>query len=318
MSKLYCAKKRGYDNHPLASEEWFVKKLKEEHTLISKPRVPLYQLEKERAIAYLDYKWLGRKVEGAPDGTDEEVFKYLFRDDARSYPTRIYYRPHWFNIQLETLSVQDYFIWSFLETCAFEHHPVSEEAARWRDHVGVQQTWLEHHAVLQKFKRPDIIPQCSAAVEKEIKRLSDRKGHQVIHDVELDYPVELELVNRRVLDYRPIPSHADGKQLPKAFIKWYLEKRIKEWLAAGGHIEWKRNFQYFIKYWEHPASGGRLFLKAFYWDLWQDIKHLRLEFQRATGAALVIGKWWQFARFPFRLVTKPPVIKRFYYQTLEV
>jgi hypothetical protein len=56
---------------------------------------------------------------------DEEVFKYLFRDDARSYPTRIYYQPHWFNIQLETLSVQDYSIWSFLETCAFEHHPVS-------------------------------------------------------------------------------------------------------------------------------------------------------------------------------------------------
>jgi hypothetical protein len=49
-----------------------------------------------------------------------------------------------------------------------------------------------------------------------------------------------------------------------------LEKRIKEWLAAGGHIEWKRNFQYFIKYSEHPASGGRLFLKAFYWNLWKE------------------------------------------------
>jgi hypothetical protein len=59
-------------------------------------------------------------------------------------------------------------------------------------------------------------------------------------------------------------------------------------------------------------------LKAFYWDLWKDLKHLRLEFQRATGAALVIGMWWQFARFPFRLVTKPPVIKKFYYQTLEI
>jgi hypothetical protein len=104
--------------------------------------------------------------------------------------------------------------------------------------------------------------------------LSDKKGHQVIHDVELDYPVELELINRRVLDYPPIPSHADGKQLPKAFFKWYLEKRIKEWLAAGGHIQWKRNFQYFIKYSEHPASGGRLFLKAFYWDLWKDLKNL--------------------------------------------
>jgi hypothetical protein len=55
-------------------------------------------LEKERAIAYLDYKWLGHKVEGAPDGTDEEVFKYLFRDDTRSYLMRIYYQPHWFDI----------------------------------------------------------------------------------------------------------------------------------------------------------------------------------------------------------------------------
>jgi hypothetical protein len=155
----------------------------------------LYQLEKERAITYLDYKWLGLKVEGAPDGTNKEVFKYLFRDDTRCYPTRIYYRPHWFDIQLETLSDQDYFIWLFLETCTFEHHPVSEEVACWRDHIGVQQTWLEHYAVLQKFKRLDIIPQCSAAVEKEIKRLSDKKGHQVIHDIELDYPVELELIN---------------------------------------------------------------------------------------------------------------------------
>ena len=78
---------------------------------------------------------------------------------------------------------------------------MSEEAARRRDHVGVQQTWLEHHTVLQKFKRLDIIPQCSATVEKEIKRLSDKKGQKVIHDVELDYPVELELINHRVLDY---------------------------------------------------------------------------------------------------------------------
>ncbi len=73
----------------MASREWFIKKLKEEHTLLSKPRVPLYQLEKERAIAYLDYKWLGLKAEGASDGIDKEVFKYLFRDDTRCYPTRI-------------------------------------------------------------------------------------------------------------------------------------------------------------------------------------------------------------------------------------
>jgi hypothetical protein len=129
----------------------------------------------------------------------------------------------------------------------------------------------------------------------EIKRLSDNKYHQVILNLDLEYPVKLELINKYILDYHPIPSHADGKQLPRPFIMWYLEKRIKEWLAAGGHIELKRNFQFFIKYSKHPASGGRLFLKAFYWELWKDLKHLHLEFQRVTKAALVIGKWRKVA-----------------------
>jgi hypothetical protein len=317
VSKLFEAKKRGYLEQPLASREWFIKKLKEEHPLKLDPKKPFYTVEKERAIAYLDYKWLGHKIEGAPDGTDEEVFKYLFQE-IKPYPTRIYYQPHWFDTNLKELTTQDYFIWTFLETCAYEHQPVSVEAARWRDHVGVQEAWLEQHTVLEKFKRPEIIPECSATVEKEIKRLSLVKYHQVIHDVELDYPVELYLVNKRLLDYRPIPSHIDGKQFSKPYIKWYLEKRIKEWLAAGGHIEWKKNFQYFIKYSEHPATGSRLFLKVFYWDLWRDLANLRLEFQRVTGAALVIAKWWQYARFPFRLVTEPPVLRKYYYQTVEV
>jgi hypothetical protein len=54
-------------------------------------------------------------------------------------------------------------------------------------------------------------------------------------------------------------------------------------------------------------------LKAVYWDLWKDLANLRLEFQRATGTALVIAKWWQYAR-----LTEPPVLKKYYYQTVEV
>jgi hypothetical protein len=73
-----------------------------------------------------------------------------------------------------------------------------------------------------------------------------------------------------------------------------------------------------IRFSEHPIAGGRLFLKAFYWDLWRDLAHVRLEYQRATGAALLIGKWWKFARFPFHLVTKPPALKKYYYQTWTI
>ena len=218
---------------------------------------------------------------------------------------------------MEDLSAQDFFVWSFLEACTHESLPISQEAARWKDYVGVQDTWLRQNEILERFKRPDEFPRYSAAVEKEIKRLTENKYHQTINEVELEYPDEQELINKKVLDYRPIPSHANGKQFPKPFIKWYLEKRINEWLAAGGYVEWKTNFQFFIKFSEHPIAGGRLFLKAFYWDLWGDLAHVRLEYQRATGAALLIGKWWKYARFPFRLVTKPPVIKKYYYQTLE-
>jgi hypothetical protein len=96
---------------------------------------------------------------------------------------------------------------------------------------------LKQYKVLEKFKRPDIFPRYSSAVEKEIKRLTDTKYHRIINKVKIEYPVKLELINKRVLDYRPIPSHTDGKRFPKQFNKWYLEKRAKEWLAAGGHVE---------------------------------------------------------------------------------
>jgi hypothetical protein len=313
VSKLYCARKRGYAELPLASREWFIKKLKEDHTFIFKPKVPEYLIKKQRAIAYLDYKWLARRLEGAPD---EDSLEYLFQA-PRTYPTRIYYKPHWFNASLEDLSEQDFFIWSFLEACAHENLPISQEAACWRDYVGVQDNWLRQNEILEKFKRPDEFPRYSAAVEKEIKQLTENKYHLTINEVEFEYPVELELINKKVLDYRPIPSHANGKQFPKPFIKWYLEKRVNEWLAAGGYVEWKTNFQFFVRFSEHPFAGGRLFLKAFYWDLWGDLAHVRLEYQRATGAALLIGKWWKYARFPFRLVTKPPALKKYYYQTLD-
>ena len=117
VSKLYCARKRGYAELPLPSREWFIKKLKEDHTSIFKPKVPEFLIEEHRAIAYLDYKWLGRRLEGAPD---EDLLEYLFQA-PRTYPTRIYYKPHWFNASLEDLSGQDFFIWSFLEACAHEN-----------------------------------------------------------------------------------------------------------------------------------------------------------------------------------------------------
>jgi hypothetical protein len=85
VSKLYCSRKRGYAELPLASREWFIKKLKEDHTSIFKPKVPEYLLEKQRAIAYLDYKWLGHQLQGA---LDQDSLEYFFQHTG-NYPTRI-------------------------------------------------------------------------------------------------------------------------------------------------------------------------------------------------------------------------------------
>jgi len=226
VSKLYCARKRGYAKLPLASREWFIKKFKEDRTSIFKPRVPEYLLEKQRAMAYLDYKWLGRQLEGAPDSTDQDTLEYLFQA-PRNYPTRIYYCPHWFETNLEDLSEQDFFIWSFLEACAYEKLPVSEEAARWRDYVGVQDNWLKQNKVLERFKHPDKFPRYSAAVEKEIKWLTENNYHHTINKVEIEYSVKLELINKKVLDYRPIPSHTNGKSSQNHLLSgiWRKESR---------------------------------------------------------------------------------------------
>jgi hypothetical protein len=47
VSKLYKAKKLGYLEQPLASREWLIKKLKEEHPLKPDPKKPFYTVEKE-------------------------------------------------------------------------------------------------------------------------------------------------------------------------------------------------------------------------------------------------------------------------------
>ena len=85
---------------------------------------------------------------GAPD---KDSLEHLFQV-PRTYPTRIYYKPHWFDASLEDLSAQDFFVWSFLEACTHESLPISQEAARWRDYVGVQDTWLRQNEILEKFK----------------------------------------------------------------------------------------------------------------------------------------------------------------------
>jgi hypothetical protein len=42
------------------------------------------------------------------------------------------------------------------------------------------------------------------------------------------------LLNPYVDDDRPIPLNSSGKQISVFFMKWYLDQKIKEWIALGG------------------------------------------------------------------------------------
>jgi hypothetical protein len=115
----------------------------------------------------------------------------------------------------------------FLEACAYEKLPISKEAVHWRDYIGVQDNWLKQNEILEKFKRLDEFPGYSAAVEKEIKWLTKNKYHETINEVELEYPVKLELINKKVLDYHPIPSHANGKKFQNHSLSGIWRKELR-------------------------------------------------------------------------------------------
>ena len=46
------------------------------------------------------------------------------------------------------------------------------------------------------------------------------------------------LLNLYVDDNSPIPLNSSGIQISVFFIKWYLDQKIKEWIALGGVHDW--------------------------------------------------------------------------------
>jgi hypothetical protein len=129
-----------------------------------------------------------------------------------------------------------------------------------------------------------------------------------IDSVDFEVPVKLPLVNRHVWDWRPIPTKVSGEQLEAAYIKWHLHRRINKWLAAGGYREWQKNWEYFIQYTEHPLVGTRLFIKPFYWDLWQDLDHLRWQYGELLKSMKYIQWYYRFCTYRNQ-GNKKPIVK---------
>jgi len=79
------------------------------------------------------------------------------------------------------------------------------------------------------------------------------------------------LLNPYVDDDRPIPLNSSGIQISVFFMKWYLDQKIKEWIALGGVRDWLDGLEVCER------GGGPKHIRMFYWDLWADIATFREE-----------------------------------------
>lgn len=309
MDRLYEAKKRAHERRTRDSNKRN-RRVARSRTLVTiKPRT-FYEVEKLKGVAYLDYKYLGLRLEGAPDGTLEEDYKVVINDELREYPPRIWYNPHWFNLGLKGVSDQDYYTWCFLEAADYRGLSISEESKEWIKIVGTPELQAKRERILERFRRPEQEPIYSPATTKELIRLQKVPNHTKIHQVPFFVRPILRVVNDNLFsDYRPIPSVVDGgEQFPVGYITWYLQDRATEWLASGGLLDHCRaldgidsgRLQFF-------NASGREVLHGFYWDLWRDLVNVRWWYVEVLRAARAIQKWHTFVRTGYRLVvhTKP-------------
>jgi len=153
---------------------------------------------------------------------------------------KISHIPHWFKAP-KTIKGEEYFTWTYLEACEYDHLPVSDESILWKNWIGIQPVWLEQHQVLKQFKKPELTPEYPAHVQRALERVKWLNAPASIDSVEFEVPVNLPCFNRHIWDWRPIPTKENGQQIDKYLIKKYLQERVVEWLAAGGYRQWNKD-----------------------------------------------------------------------------
>jgi hypothetical protein len=219
----------------------------------------VYHLARFKALAELDYKVLGRVLEGAPDHNPPEPGEEL------PYPRKVWCKPHWFP-KLETITWQDYKIWSWLAATKAIGSPISEEAETWHNYLNLEQTRIEAVEILGKFKQENHLGDLKPDIEFEL--YSTPPEATPIYTVKFDTPQGwiYRSLNCTLKDSRPIPHTELGVTFKKTYIKSYLEDRLQEYLALGGTKELIERDQLLL---------GRELPDPFYWDLWEDLDHLR-------------------------------------------
>lgn len=276
----------------LASDHWWINE-------IAKNQLPSKKIDSQwrviicKAYAERDYLHLGNYVEGAPDHQlEQEVILSLTPEETYErvkYPRKLSYRPFWFPT---FKSVDDYTftLWLFLKNCADEDLVASKRSIQWYEHINAIAPDLQEelYYLLKRFQRPRRLITVSRYVKTQIDR-AERLGQERIVNVIPEYPCKLPALNGSVQDWRPIPTDYLGRKIPASFLKWYLERRIDEWLALGAEKDqWQRVNQYYLQT-QQGTIGRADLLQPFYWNVWANLSHFRNEFLHVEQAQRVLA-----------------------------
>jgi len=220
--------------------------------------IPKYQLARFKALAEIDYKLLGREIEGAPDHPDN-----LEQGQKVVYPTKIVYQPHWFP-ELRSITWKNFQVRSWLAPAKALECPIRTEADTWHNYLNLEQTKLE---VLGIFKSENFHQELHIEIEWDLNTAPPGAMARPISSIMFDIPegYTYRNLNKTLDDPRPTPVTSSGLIIKKKFLKYYLEERLQEYLALGGTKELVEREQFM----------GRNLPDPFYWNLWTNIQAVR-------------------------------------------
>jgi len=257
-SQLTIPNKRTKLSPKIASKDWWIEQIK-----ASKPATNYwshftkYQVAQFKVLAELDYQVLGERVstQGAPDS-----------GLAVKYPIKLEEKPFWVTWEDETF--KDFRLWTWLQASKQLDLPVSEQAETWLNYFSTESNQVQAKELLSPFRKES---------QKEFDILLEQEyewaypNTSSISTIEFDPPrgsiYKNLYINRTIQDSRYIPHTEGGLVIRKKFLKYYLEQRLEEYLALGGHQELIERRTLFIEGYKLPDP--------FYWDLWGNLEHLR-------------------------------------------
>jgi hypothetical protein len=167
------------------------------------------------------------------------------------YPVKLVGKPFW--VTGSTLEFKELKLWTWIQGSIALERPLGEKTITWFNYFSIEKNQVQAKELLASFRKES---------QKEFDILLEQEYNWVypntssISTIEFDPPrgsIYKDLyINRTIQDSRYIPCTEGGLVIRKKFLKYYLEKRLEEYLALGGLQELIERRTLFIQGYKLP------------------------------------------------------------------